>query len=105
MILIKGNKGKSRIVDIIGRSENSFTYMYYTEQIPLTEKYFFLNSKTYSLQDLRKVIIKQNESGDSKCYYMIIYTNLNEDDLSGFIGWINQNEKNLNCTQVIVTCR
>lgn len=108
MLLLKGDEGKSRVVEAILYGTDSVAIVYYDNQLPFSS--LFLDSKTHSLNDLKRSVLQVNyETGklnpDFVLDYIIIYTNILEDDLLGFIGWVNEHKNELKCRDVILACK
>jgi hypothetical protein len=111
MLILKGAVGKSRIVqDVCVCSKDNFIFrigepwnMYFDVD--------FLDADEYNAHScdewikLIKAINEERVAANVRYTYFIIYTNLPEDNLSELIQWIEENECDLQCMQVLLTCR
>ena len=61
----------------------------------------------YSLIDLQSAITEVMDENEYSYIYLIIYTNEKEEDLKGFIEWLNDNEEmfRYRCANIIVACK
>ena len=109
MLLLKGDKGKSEVVDTI----MSFTCsksctIAYTEPpfYVFWDDVWVVDSSLYGINELIETIDEINKNHNENSFnYLIIYTNETQDDISSLIQWIESNEKDLRCHNVIVTCK
>lgn len=100
MLILKGDNGKSRVVETILKNTKSICFIYYDEQIPLEG--IWVDSSQYSIEELREGVVEYLEKDNTHYEYVILYTNLPEEKInmipwSKWIGWI--------CKNVIVTCK
>lgn len=106
MLILKGENGKSQILESLSQVATVFTYVYYDSQLPFGN--IFVNSEDTSLKDFTNTLEQQNKESQESIYnveYIVVYTNLVEAALFDFITWIKNNEKHFNCKQVIITCK
>lgn len=106
MLIVKGNCGKSRVVDIIASRTNSvcLVYGFYT----FIFGSFQIDSRHYSLDDFLKLISKTSQeaiANDEFYDYLIIYTNEREEDLREIINWLEDNKWNMHFRDIILTCK
>lgn len=105
MLILKGDYGKSRVVDFLMDKSNSLCFMYYDH--PVIFNSIGLDSREYSLEDFLECIsdtLKRVVIEDKHYDYLIIYTNNDEIDLQGIINWINKHRWDIPCRDVILTC-
>lgn len=111
MLILKGNFGKSRVVqDVCVGSKENFIFRIGEPWNMYFDVYFVdaYEYNAYSCDEWIKLIKEINEeiiAANARYTYFIIYTNLPEDDLSELIQWIEENECDLQCMQVLLTCR
>ena len=106
MLILKGNRGKSRAIDIIADRTNSICFVY--NDGPLIFDSIGVDSRTYSLKDFFDCIIEtiDQEIIDGKHYdYLLVYTNQKEEDLQDIVNWIENNRWEIPCRDVILSCK
>ena len=97
MLILKGNNGKSKIIEMILNNTKSICFIYYDEQIPLEG--IWVDSSQYSTEELRECIVEHFRNDNTTYEYVILYTNLPEEKIN-MIPWSKWIGKN-----VIVTCK
>ncbi len=105
MLILKGDYGKSRVVDFLMDKSNSLCFMYYDH--PVICNSIGMDSREYSLKDFLECISDtlKGIAIENKHYdYLIIYTNNDEIDLQEIINWINNHRWDIPCRDVILTC-
>ena len=106
MLILKGNCGKSVVLNDLARCTDSICFEYY--DMPVVHKNsIWVNSNYYSLIDLQGAIAEIMDENDYTYIYLIVYTNETEEDLKDFIKWLNDNEKmfRYRCENIIVACK
>ena len=106
MLILKGDLGKSRVIDILMDNTNSICFVYYGH--PFSFDAFYLDSREYSLEDFLECIfngMKHAVTNDKYYDYLLIYTNQNEEDLQDIINWLDNYKYEIPCRDVIVTCK
>ena len=107
MLVLKGNRGKSRVVDIIYSQTYSRCFIY--NDYPLMEDSIYLDSSEYSLNDLKECIVEYHDNSkeysDVRFDYLIIYTNETEESLTDFIEWLKENIWKFNYRDAFVMCQ
>ena len=106
MLTLKGDCGKSRVVEILMYSTNSICFMY--NDFPSVFDAISLDCREYSLNDLLKCIsdtLKEAVVNDDHYDYLFIYTNQDEGNLQSIINWLNENKLNIPCRDIILTCK
>ena len=106
MIIIKGDVGKSRVIDILMNKTNSICFEYY--DYPVIFEAICLDSKEYSLKDFLECIsdeIKNSVINDRHYDYLLVYTNENEENLQEIIDWLNKYRCTIPCRDIVVTCK
>lgn len=105
MLILKGDNGKSRVLDIIMNKTNSVCFVY--NNYPIICDAICVDSRKYSLEDFLKCISEDMLTviNDKYYEYLLIYTNQNEEDLKGIIDWINKHKYEIKCINVIITCK
>ncbi len=106
MLILKGNCGKSRVIDILADRTNSICFIY--DDYLLIFDSFTVNSEKYSLNDFIKCIsdtLKEEIANDKRYDYLLIYTNQNEEDLQEVVDWLNKYRFNIPCRDIILTCK
>lgn len=108
MLLLKGNRDKSLIVDAMMSRGHVCTIAYcdYPIQIP---DWWIVDSNEYGIGELIEgiegIVSEETNNGDMPLMFLAIYTNEKEEDLVELLNWIENNERKLDCRQVLVTCR
>ena len=103
MLILKGDCGKARAVDILLDKTDSICFVYH--DYPLIWNSICLNSLEYSLEDLKECIFDEFKASSNNYDYMIIYTNKKEEDLKDFITWLNNTVWAYFCRDIIITCK
>ena len=105
MLILKGDYGKSRVVDILMDKTNSICFVY--NDYPLIFNAIGVDSREYSLDDFLECIsdtIKEVVINDKHYDYLLVYTNQDEIDLQEIINWLNKNRWGIPCRDIILTC-
>ena len=108
VLILKGDSGKSVIVETLLKNMESYCYVYYNKQLPFDSGY--INSDYHSLTDVIKYLEEDLEADkENNAYrtyeYFILYTNNTENELVDVIKWLEQNGEQLCIKNVIVTCK
>ncbi len=106
MLILKGDCGKSKIVDIMMDKTDSICFVY--NDYPLIYNAFGIDSRLYSLKDFLKCIsdgITKAVIDDKHYDYLLVYTNQSEEDLKDIIDWLDKYRWNINCRDIILTCK
>lgn len=105
MLILKGNAGKSRVIDILMEQTGSVCFVY--NDYPLIFNAICVDSKEYSLDDFFNEIEFMFEKDFATEYfqYLLIYTNEKERSLKRYLKWLEDNRQALRCGQIIITCR
>ena len=104
MLLLKGNAGKSVIVERLSSYTNTFVYGYVEETPCYIEGMTYVLSREVSIEmfccDMEEDILKKGISET-----VIVYTNLSEEEISPIKDVIEKLE-NINCFRIgIITCK
>ena len=105
MMILKGECGKSRVIDILMDKTNSICFMY--NDYPLIFNGIGLDSREYSLDDFLCCIsdtLREESINDKHYDYLLVYTNKDEIDLQNIINWLNKNRWNIPCRDIVLTC-
>ena len=105
MLILKGDKGKSRILNQL--SENSICLEYSEYAVDFKNGYW-ISSLNYSINEFKyfiKECLYKKVVGENFYNYLIIYTNEKEEDLKDLIDWLEDNERRFLCGDIIVACR
>ena len=104
MLILKGDCGKSVVIDILMDKTNSICFVYH--DYPLIYNSICLSSLEYSLNDLKECILDELKASDNLHYdYIIVYTNKKEECLKDFIEWLGSNSWCCFAGNIIVTCK
>ena len=101
MLILKGENGKSRVVDIILNETDSVCFVYNDYSIGVFDS-IWLNSEMYTLEHLKLCIVQEIAKYKDSYNYLVIYTNQTENDLKNFIDWLKMTFTYKN---IIVTCK
>jgi len=106
MLILKGNGGKSVVLNDLARCTDSICFVYYDMQV-IHKDSIWVNSNEYSFVDLQSEITEVFDESDYSHIYLIVYTNEKEEDLKDFIKWLNDNEAmfRYRCANIIVACK
>lgn len=99
MMILKGESGKSRVVDIILDGTNSVCFVY--NDYALFENSIWLDSRMYTLEHLKLCIVQEIVKYEDYDY-LVVYTNQTESNLKDFIGWLRMT---FTYKKFIVTCK
>lgn len=105
MLILKGDCGKSRVIDILMDKTNSICFVY--NDYPLIFNAIGLDSREYSLGNFLECIsdtLKEAVVNDEHYDYLLVYTNKDEIDLQEIINWLNKYRWNIPCRDIILTC-
>lgn len=110
MLILKGGSCKSVVVRDMCCNKNNFLfcisdpgYLYCDVEYVDTNEYNAHNCKEW-IKLIEEVNDEVTNAGVRYSFF-IIYTNIPEDDLGELIQWIEENKKNLQCMQVLLTCK
>ena len=103
MLILKGDKGKSKVLNELG--ENSICFEYHEYVVDFKNGYW-ISSLNHSINEFKDFIKACLYEEDENFYnYLIIYTNEKEEDLKDLINWLEDNERRFLCGDIIVACR
>lgn len=105
MLIVKGDCGKSRVIDILMDKTNSICFVY--NDYPLIFESIGVDSREYSLEDFLECIsdtLEEEAISDKHYDYLLVYTNQDEIDLQEIINWLNKNRWNIPCRDIVLTC-
>lgn len=106
MLIIKGDYGKSRIVDILMAHTNSICFVY--NNYPLIYESICVDSNEYSLENFLECIsdeLKEATIKDKHYDCLLVYTNQNEEDLKKIIDWLEKYKFKIPCRDIVLTCK
>jgi hypothetical protein len=104
LLLIKGEVGKSIVVESLLRDLNSIVYVYYEEPLPFNN--YFISSYIFSIDELVDSIKIDTLDEKNKWFkYFIVYTNKEECDIKPIIDLVKDFESKGICRIGIITCR
>ena len=106
MLILRGNAGKSRIIDILMDQTNSVCFVY--NDYPLIYESICVDSAQYSIEDFVECLsdtIKDYIVNGKHYSYLLIYTNQIEEDLQKLTGWLDKYKWRIPFMDIIVTCR
>ena len=106
MLILKGDVGKSRVIDILMNKTNSVCLVYY--DYPVICEAICLDSREYSLKDFLTCISDETKEAvvnDKHYDYLLVYTNANEEDLQEIISWLDKHRCKIPYRDIIVTCK
>lgn len=106
MLVLKGNAGKSEIINSIMKDNGFICYAYYDMPVIYGDNAFIVDSNEYSLKEFFDGIYSEfvDVLHDEYYRYLIIYTNNKENELKQYIDWIKENRKVFRCGQILITC-
>ena len=105
MLIVKGDYGKSRVIDVLMAHTNSICFVY--NDYPLIFNSIGIYSREYSLTDFLKCIscaLKEEVVNDNHYDYLLVYTNQREEDLKEIIDWLDKHKFNIPCRDIVLTC-
>lgn len=96
MLILKGENGKSKVIEAVLNHTKSVCFIYCDKQIQLDG--IWINSNKHSVKQLEDYVTIYLENSTEFYDYVIIYTNVPEEDICDFkwLGWIS--------TNTIITC-
>lgn len=104
MQILKANVQKSiTISHLLNSSPNSLCIVYH-DYYPLIYESLWLNSKEYSLDDLKQCVVGEIINARQRSGYLIIYTNKTEQELAEFINFIGR-QSIYPFDEVLITCK
>ena len=106
MLILKGDNGKSRVIDFIRNQASNLCFEY--SDYPVMDGAIYVNTRKYNLLDFLECIsdtIKDALLNDKHYDYLLIYTNWDEESLEKIISWISQYGYRLPCRDIILTCK
>ena len=102
MLILKGENGKSGVIDIILDSTISTCFVYYDYPLGAFKNSIWLDSRQYTLEHLKLCMTQEITKYKEYYDYLIIYTNQKESDLKDFIDWLKMTFTYRN---IIVACK
>lgn len=103
MLVLKGKAMKSDVINCIISNNKCICYEY--GSYPVCNGSIFGNVKKHSLSSLLAEIDDSLMYNTDDFYdYLIVYTNMNEYELSEFVHNLSVREKWFRCRQIIVAC-
>lgn len=103
MLVLRGIAGKSLVVNDLLEHTNSICFEYHFP--PIIKNSIFLEDNRHTLEDLKECIMEYFKTYTDEHYtYLIVYTNLKEEDAKDFYEWMKYNEHLFNCVNSIVAC-
>jgi hypothetical protein len=106
MLIVKGDCGKSRVIDVLMAHTDSICFVY--NNYPLIYKSICVDSGEYSLENFLECIsneLKEAVVNDKHYDYLLIYTNQNEEDLKEIVDWLKKYKFNIPCRDIVLTCK
>lgn len=106
MLIVKGNKGKSVLAQIVTHNTKSLCFEYY--DYPVMYNSYCIDSEVYSLYDFIEFMAEtfKELNADRVHYdYLIVYTNEKEEDLKEVIDWLEKHRWRVFCRDIIVMCK
>ena len=106
MLILKGQNGKSRVIDLLMDKTHSACFVY--NDYPLIFDSIGVDSTQYSLNDFIQCISEEMKDAivnDRHYDYLIIYTNQQEENLRGLINWLDRAKWKIPCRDIILTCK
>lgn len=106
MMILKGNSGKSRVIDILMDKTDNICFVY--GDYPLIFNSYQVDSREYSLDNFLTCIsdvLKEESINDKHYHYLLIYTNQEEEYLSKIIDWLDKYRFRIPCVDIILTCK
>ena len=106
MLTLKGDYGKSRVIDALMTHTNSLCFVY--NNYYLIYESICVDSDEYSLEDFLECISDELKDAviKGKHYeYLLVYTNQREKDLQDIINWLDKYKCKIPCRDIILTCK
>lgn len=106
MLIVKGDCGKSRVVDVLMAHTNSICFVY--NNYPLIYESICVDSNEYSLEKFLECIsdeLKYAAISDKHYDYLLVYTNQSEEDLQDIINWLDKHKFKIPCRDIVLTCK
>lgn len=106
MLIVKGNKQKSVLAQILVHNTQSICFEYC--EYPVMYFSYCVDSEIYSLSEFMEFMAQELDTlrvEDRHLDYLIIYTNEKEEDLKELINWVNENERTICFKDVLVMCK
>lgn len=106
MLMLKGDKGKSVILNELMRNKFNECIIWDEPSVYNIEPAWIVRNNDFNY--LYECIIELNDSlgaGGENRDWLLIYTNKTEEEISPLIEWIKDQEKYLFFRQVLVTCK
>lgn len=106
MLILKGDKGKSKFLYNLMGNNLCFEYCDYSVNLGG----YWLSSLHHTIEGFKNYIeaclYKEDiHCMDNFCEYLIIYTNEKEEDLKDFISWLKDNERWFLCRDILIVCK
>lgn len=108
MLILKGEIGKSRVVENIINNTNACCFIYDKDFVWSIPNSYRIDSNECSLVSFINELsffIESDCKKDITYDYFIIYTNETEANLFDFIEWLKRNEKRFSSMCLLLTCR
>ena len=108
MLILKGNQGKSRIIDLLGRNllfDIDYVCFEYVDEgdKPVIDGSTYVTSSECTLMEFVEYIDEYiNESKYDYIEYIFIYTNKCEDEIQDIVQWLADRPY---CINIMLTCR
>lgn len=106
MLILNGNCGKSRVIDIIMDKTNSICFVYNDQ--PLIFNAICVDSREYFISDFLECIsetLKESVINDEHYDYLLVYTNQEEEYLQDIVYWLNKYQTRIPCRDIILACK
>lgn len=104
MLILRGNQGKSKVVETLLTGSNSIAYIYYDQAMPFDS--YFISSKMFGIEEVTRAIRLDTLDDRSRNFdYFIVYTNEEEHNLQSIIETLREFESIGVCRVGIVTCK
>ena len=110
MLLLKGYGYKGLIVDAM-QARGHVCVVEYSDYFEMYDT-FGISAKEYGIDELIEAIESINKdiledtvvNNKRRPMFFVIYTDKKQEDLADLIKWIEDNERNLNCSQTLLCC-
>lgn len=106
MLILKGECGKARVVDLLMDKTHSVCFVY--NNYPLMPGSICVDSTQHSLDDFIECISEEMKEAiihDIDYHYLLVYTNKLENEIRTLIDWINKYRFKIPCRDIILTCK
>ena len=104
MLVLRGYRGKSRVVETLLKGSNSIAYIYYDRPMPFDS--YFINSKMFGIEEVvRAIRLDTLDKRPRNFEYFIVYTNEEEHNLGLIEDMLIEFESAGVCGIGIITCK